>query len=198
MENNYPHLVIASLPEYIEPMDRGERYGDPLDTKLQESGLGEVTGGGSQMDENYQIVSVDLEIRLANLDSAVSLCISALESFGAPKGSKIVFGDEPNPTTIGFGQTEGVALVVDGVNLPPEVYEKYGLDELLDALKPELAGGVGELHGCNTLNETTELYFYGPSADKILDAIARVQPVFPLCQNSKTRKIDVISTDAAS
>jgi hypothetical protein len=193
MENKYSHLVIARIPEYIEPIDRGERYEDPLDAKLKESGLGEVTGGGSQMDANFQIVFVDLEIYLANLDSAVSFCASALESLGAPKGSQLIFGKEPNETKIAFGKTEGVALVLDGVNLPQEVYEKYGLDKLLEALKPELDGGVGELHGCNSLSETTELYFYGLSADKILEAIARVQPVFPLCQNSTTRKIDVKS-----
>jgi hypothetical protein len=189
MTNNYSHLVIAHIPEYIEPIDRGERYEDPLAAKLNESGLGEVTGGGSQMDENFQIVSVDLEIYLANLDTAVSLCTFVLESCGAPKGSQITFGDEPNQTKKDFGKTEGIALVVDGVNLPQEVYEKYGLNGLLDALKPVLDGCIGEFHGCNTLSETTELYFYGPSADRMLEAIAKVQSEFPLCQNSKTRKI---------
>lgn len=196
MENKYPHLVIAHIPEYIEPIDRGDRYGNPLDAKLQESGLGEVTGGGSQMDENFQIVSVDLEIYLANLNTAVSLCTSVLESCGAPRGSQITFGAEPNQTKIDFGKTEGIALIIDGVNLPQEVYEKYELDGLLDALKPVLDGGIGEFHGCNTLSETTELYFYGPSADRMLDSIAKVQSEFPLCQNSKTRKINVKSTAA--
>ena len=188
MANEYQHHVIAHIPEYIEPIDRGVRYCDPLDEKLQESGLGEVSGGGSQLDENFTIVSVDLEIYLANLDTAVSLCTSVLENCGAPKGSRITFGEKPNQTIIEFGKAEGIALIVDGVNLPQEVYEKYGLDGLLDELKPVLEG-IGEFHGCNSLSETTELYFYGPSADRMLTAIAKVQSEYPLCQNSKTRKI---------
>jgi len=189
MPNQYPHLVIARIPEYIEPMDRGDRYEDPLDEKLKEAGLGEVTGGGSQLDENFKIRFVDLEICLSNLDSAITLCTTVLEACGAPKGSQFIHGEEPNETKTGFGKTEGAALILDGVNLPQEVYEKYGIDELLDALKPVLDNGVGELHGCNTLNETTELYFYGPSADRILQAIAPIQAAFPLCQNSRSRKI---------
>jgi hypothetical protein len=54
MLGQYPHLVIVRIPEHIEPMDRGDRYEDPLDAKLKESGLGEVTGGGSQLDENFK------------------------------------------------------------------------------------------------------------------------------------------------
>jgi len=193
----FPHLVIVTIPEYIEPMDRGERYEYPLIERLEETGLGQLTGGGTRMNKASQILSVDLELRLANLDSAVAFCASELESYGAPKGSRMVFGDAPNRTTVGFGKMEGVALVLDGVNLPAEVYEEYGLDELLDVLEPELEGGVGELHGCNTLDETTELYFYGPSADKILEVIAGVQSVVPLCQNSTTRKIEVRTIDGA-
>lgn len=189
MSDQYPHLVIARIPEYIEPMDRGDRYEDPLDAKLKENGLGEVTGGGSQLDENYKIQFVDLEICLSNLDSAISLCTSALEECGAPKGSQIIYGEEPNETKIDFGKSEGAALILDGVNLPQEVYEKYGLDELLDALNPALENGVGEFHACNSLDETTELYFYGPSADLILQAIAPIQATFPLCQNSQSRKL---------
>lgn len=122
MSDQYPHLVIARIPEYIEPMDRGDRYEDPLDAKLKENGLGEVTGGGSQLDENYKIQFVDLEICLSNLDSAISLCTSALEECGAPKGSQIIYGEEPNETKIDFGKSEGAALILDGVNLPQEVY----------------------------------------------------------------------------
>lgn len=190
MSNKYPHLVIARIPEYIEPIDRGIRYEDPLDAKLQESGLGEVTGGGSQLDKNFKIKFVELEIFLGNLDSAISVCTSTLEECGAPKGSQIIYGEYPNDKKIPFGKNEGVALILDGVNLPQEIYDKYGLDELLDALKPVIDNGDCEFHACNSLDETTEVYLYGPSANQILEAIAPIQATFPLCQNSTTRKLD--------
>jgi hypothetical protein len=45
-------LIIARLYEHLEPMDRGERYEDPLQTVLEAAGLGRVTGGGSQLNES--------------------------------------------------------------------------------------------------------------------------------------------------
>ena len=44
---DYPHLVLARLYEYIEPIDRGDRYEDPLRDALDKAGAGRVTGGGS-------------------------------------------------------------------------------------------------------------------------------------------------------
>lgn len=47
----YPHLVVARLYEHIGPIDRGERYEEPLHAILESRGLGQVTGGGSQLNE---------------------------------------------------------------------------------------------------------------------------------------------------
>lgn len=46
---SYPHLVVARLHEHIGPIDRGERYEDPLHEVLESRSLGQVTGGGSQL-----------------------------------------------------------------------------------------------------------------------------------------------------
>ena len=43
------HLVIARLNDRAQPIDRGERYEDPLDAFLKANGLGEVSGGGTQL-----------------------------------------------------------------------------------------------------------------------------------------------------
>ena len=42
-----PPVVVARLYEHIEPVDRGDRYEDPLQTVLDETNVGRVTGGGS-------------------------------------------------------------------------------------------------------------------------------------------------------
>ena len=44
---SFPHLVLARLYEHLEPIDRGNRYEDPLQARLEESKLGQVTGGGT-------------------------------------------------------------------------------------------------------------------------------------------------------
>jgi hypothetical protein len=43
---DFPHVVLARLYEHIEPIDRGERYEDPLQAILDEAKVGRVTGGG--------------------------------------------------------------------------------------------------------------------------------------------------------
>ena len=54
----YPHLVLARLYEGIGPMDRGERYEDPLQAVLESAGVGEITGGGSQLAEKGEFEDV--------------------------------------------------------------------------------------------------------------------------------------------
>jgi hypothetical protein len=44
---DFPHVVGARLYEQIEPIDRGDRYEDPLQTVLDDTDVGRVTGGGS-------------------------------------------------------------------------------------------------------------------------------------------------------
>lgn len=44
-------FVVVRIPGHIEPIERGERFEDPLQAALEAAGLGEVTGGGSQLSE---------------------------------------------------------------------------------------------------------------------------------------------------
>jgi len=41
------HFVFAKLMDTIGPMERGEKYEQPLDRDLEAQGLGMVTGGGT-------------------------------------------------------------------------------------------------------------------------------------------------------
>ena len=50
---DFPHVVVARLYEHIEPIDRGDRYEDPLQAVLDQSNAGRVTGGGSQLNADY-------------------------------------------------------------------------------------------------------------------------------------------------
>ena len=67
MEQAYPHVITARLKAHIEPMDLGEWYEDPLSEMLEKKQLGEVTGGGSALGDDFKIEHADLEIALANL-----------------------------------------------------------------------------------------------------------------------------------
>lgn len=85
----YPHRVTARIPQALEPMDRGATYEDPLSAALKLHRVGEVTGGGSQLNANGGIEFVELELSLANLDEALALTKKTLRQLGAPKGSEL-------------------------------------------------------------------------------------------------------------
>jgi hypothetical protein len=44
-------LIFVRLPEPLQPIERGDRYEDPLDAELQLAELGCVSGGGSQLSD---------------------------------------------------------------------------------------------------------------------------------------------------
>ncbi len=54
------HFFYVLIPEPMGPMDRGEKYEDPLSDALGE--LGEVTGGGSQLGEGDTIAFCGLDV----------------------------------------------------------------------------------------------------------------------------------------
>ena len=178
----YPHLVVARLYEHIGPIDRGERYEDPLHAVLESKGLGQVTGGGSQLNETGGIDFADVEIELADLDAAVRVVTEALEQAGAPQGSQLL--DPADGRVIAeFGQLQGLAVFLDGATLPDEVYA----DLDFDAVVTELGAAAGDesFRGAWQGPEETGLFFFGPDAEAMF---ARVEPVLarlPIGQNAR-------------
>jgi hypothetical protein len=138
---DFPHVVIARLYEHLEPIDRGERYEDPLQARLdQRSNVGSVTGGGTQLNE------------LGGIAHA-------------------------------FGTQQCVAIFLDGVTLPDEVYETLDFDATVRDLGA--AAGHGSYRGFWQGAEETGLFFYGPDAEALF---ARVEPVLrrlPIGQNAR-------------
>src|SRR4051812_32896330 len=128
------NFVGVRLWEPIMPLDRGERYEDPLDAALSQRGWGEVTGGGSQLTEHKEIEFVDIDLELENLGEAVDLVKRVLEEAGAPVGSELRFEKDGKDFIIPFGTQEGLAIYLDGITLPDEVYQSAGINELADQI----------------------------------------------------------------
>jgi hypothetical protein len=85
------HFVFAKITEAIGPMDRGDKYGEPLDQELQAQGLGRVTGGGTQMDKQGAIAWVGIDIELTDLDRGIEFTRRRLRELGAPSGSVLEY-----------------------------------------------------------------------------------------------------------
>ena len=178
-------FVFAKIWDPIQPIARGERYEDPLLEALEPEGLGEVTGGGSQLGADNEIQWVGVDIELVNLDSALELTRSVLEHCGAPRGSRLEFSRGAERTFLPFGTSECVAVYLDGVGLPDSVYEGTDIDVLADRLEEALSGGVGEIRGSWAGATETSIYMFGPDAEALYGRIAPVLHSYPLCQNAR-------------
>ena len=91
-----PIFVFVKIHEAIMPIDRGEKYEDPLDASLKKAGFGEVTGGGSQLSEpdkdgSRHIEWVGIDVDLTDLTNGLPLIKSELKRLGAPADTTIEY-----------------------------------------------------------------------------------------------------------
>jgi hypothetical protein len=89
-------FVYVLIPEALEPMDRGERYEDPLQEALDATGLGDVSGGGSLLsaprpDGSRIIESCGIDVDLTDLTRGLELLRSTLPGLGIPIGTQLQY-----------------------------------------------------------------------------------------------------------
>jgi hypothetical protein len=176
----FPHLVIVRFYEHIGPIDRGNRYEDPLQARLDEHKVGEVTGGGSQLNASGGIDYADVEITLADLVAAVDLVVTSLERFGAPEGSELIHDGR---VLREFGTQQCLAIYLDGTSLPDEVYANLDFEQVVRDIGA--LAGPDSYHGAAQGAEDTGLMLFGPDADAMF---ARVEPLLktlPIGQNAR-------------
>ena len=179
---DFPHLILARMYEHIGPIDRGDRYEDPLHDRLEKLGIGSVTGGGSQLNELGGIAYVDVEIELANVDQALDVVAEALELAGAPQGSELIEASDGRVLRE-FGKLQCLAIFLDGTSLPDEVYATLDFEAVVTAL--DAAAGDKSYRGLCQGPTETGVFFFGPDAETML---ARVEPVLrrlPIGQNAR-------------
>ena len=179
---DFPHLILARVYEHVEPIDRGDRYEDPLQATLEKMGIGRVTGGGSQLNELGEIAYADVEIELANVDEALGIVAEALEIAGAPQGSELIQTSDDRVLRE-FGKLQCLAIYLDGTSLPDEVYANLDFEAVVGAIGA--AAGDNSYRGLWQGAEETGMFFFGPDAEAMF---ARVEPVLrplPIGQNAR-------------
>ena len=65
------NLAYAKLNARILPLDRGDRYEDPLIAALAENCYAEVTGGGTGQSENGEISYCGIDLDLLDVEKGV-------------------------------------------------------------------------------------------------------------------------------
>ena len=179
---DFPHLVLARVYEHIEPIDRGDRYEDPLQAILEKMGIGRVTGGGSQLNELGEIAYADVEIELANVDEAVGIVAEALEIAGAPQGSELIQTSEDRVLRE-FGKLQCLAIYLDGTSLPDEVYADLDFEAVVAAIGT--AAGDNSYRGLWQGAQETGLFFFGPDAEAMFARVELVLRPLPIGQNAR-------------
>jgi hypothetical protein len=180
-------IVIASLNARLQPLDRGEIYEDPLDEELRRAELGQVTGGGTALDENGELESCDIEIELAeSAEHSFDAVRATLERLGAPKGSRLVV--DAGEWEIPFGFSEGLAVYLNGTDLPDEVYRDSDVNHVYEEFN-RLLQGVGAVHSYWEGPTETALYLYGASFEQMRAAIADLMASYPLCERARVVQI---------
>jgi hypothetical protein len=175
--------LYITLNARLRPLDRGDRYEDPLMEVLEQRAPGsEVTGGGTLIGSDGEPQNSDIDLDLeGDPEAGLGLVIGTLESLGAPKGSKARLGDA-DPVL--FGTTEGLGLYLNGTDLPDEVYATSDVNELIERLRERL-GDEGDMQSYWEGPTETALYLYGPSGARMRELIADVLATHPLAARSR-------------
>jgi len=77
------------IPDHVAPLDRGSRYEDPLQQSLSAAGIGEVTGGGSQLGEDNTIAYCGLDVVVSDRDRGLAVIRETLRHLGVPPSTVI-------------------------------------------------------------------------------------------------------------
>jgi hypothetical protein len=172
-------IVTVTLNDRLQPLDRGQRYEEPVHHLLQTRGVGAVTGGGTLQHQDGEVHCVDVEVDLDDPDK-IEVLAQAFELLGAPRGSVL----HADGREIRFGRLEGLGLYLNGTDLPSEVYATSDVNAVIERLE-EILGEDGEMHGYWEGSRETALYFYGASFSTMAERIRGFVAEEPLCQRSR-------------
>ena len=91
-----PMFVYIRMPEDIDPVERQEDFGEPLDLALRSHAIGEVTGGGTALsapdeDGDREVEYCGIDVDLSRPRDGVLVLLAELRRLGVPKRTMIEF-----------------------------------------------------------------------------------------------------------
>jgi len=180
-------ILVARLNARLQPVHRGELYEDPLDEELQRAKIGYVDGGGTSLRATGEIDTCDIELRVHNLSlETIRFVIDAIETLGAPKGSYLRI--EAEGREIPFGAAEGLAVYLNGTDLPESTYAECDSNFVHDEFT-RLLGSSGRVLSYWEGSTETALYMYGQSAEDIKSKLSDFISTYPLCDRCRIERI---------
>lgn len=178
------HSVTVTLNARLQPTHRADLE-DALAEVLEQYDIGHVSGGGSLLTNEGEISECDIEIDAIEVsEQAIGHILGFLEKALAPKGSRLRVNDR----TIPFGHQEGLALYLNGTDLPDEVYQSSDVNVVWSEVDKAL-GEEGSIHSYHQGNKETALYLYGNSFSTMHALIQPFLDKYPLCRNCRIEQI---------
>ena len=98
-----PVFLLIHLPQGFSPIDRAERFEDPLEMALGPHGV--LSGGGTSIDEDGNPMSADIELEIYDMLRALPIIRRVLVEQQAPQGSVVTRLTQGGDFEILFGMT---------------------------------------------------------------------------------------------
>ncbi|MDU1891252.1 MAG: tetratricopeptide repeat protein [Dysgonomonas sp.] len=190
-------FAVLSLNMRLQPKHRGT-IEDGLDFMLRSKGLGCISGGGTLTSSEGEPESCDIDIDLVEDSEEVRQQLRSIaEKIEVAKGSILRYRSiGENKESSGYdieypaGQMEGLAVYINGTDLPDEVYENYDIKEVLDKLLNILRSNGAFIYSYWNGPKEVALYFYGEGGyDMMLEKVTPFLKEHPLCQQCRTVRI---------
>ncbi len=93
------NYILVTVRPGINPDERESKYGDPLNSILKESNVGEVTGGGTMLNKpdangNKSLEFSDVEIQMNSRGKeGLQILLDGLKKFNFPENTEIQVWD---------------------------------------------------------------------------------------------------------
>lgn len=180
-------VVGAVLNARLRPLDRADLE-DAFEEAMTKRGYGaRVVGGGTSVEPDGEISECDIQIELDDSsDKMIATVIGALEAMLAPKGSRLHVPGRDHP--IAFGAQEGLALYLNGIDLPKEVYADCDVNHVFDECE-RLLDNAGSVNSYWEGPRETALYMYGADFNAMRERLTPLLETYPLCRQYRIERI---------
>ncbi len=186
-----PRLNLT-LNARLQPMHRHD-----IEDQLDEHFAGlpfqvETDGGGTGIAENGETEYCDIGL-ISEHSSAEELqqLIAILENTFCPQGSRLTLYPEDENAAVEqqpLGQLQGLALYLNGTDLPDEVYAESDVNEVWDACERLLAD-EGEPMNYWEGDTETAIYCYGKNFQEMQRRLQPFLDEYPLCAQCRVVQI---------
>lgn len=178
--------ITINLNARLQPMHRHD-IEDCLEGALVKANFGTVSGGGTLQNRDTGEVEgcyIDVEV-IFPLEKSIDFLINTMELLGTPKGSAIFLSEQQ---VVSFGKREGMALYLNGTDLPAEIYDGCDSNVIHCELGRAL-GSKGSIFSYWNGPTETAFYLYGTSYEEMKSLIMPFVTAYPLCQKSRMVQI---------